>query len=185
MDADTLKQKLNEQHKPSEQVIQYNQKQHQKKIAMTVAIVAVVMILLLGTWSIFTTPKKESGPPKACFKSGECLELIFANTPEEQEIGYSNYTTYPEGKAMLFTFPDPVQQTMWMKDMDFSIDIIWIDTRGRIGHIEKEVPPCESIHCAIYEPPMLAKYVLEVPPGFSMENNLYDGNLIEFENMPR
>jgi uncharacterized membrane protein (UPF0127 family) len=184
MDVEEVRKKLREKQEGQQTVVTFSEKEHKKTIAISIAVVVIVVIALLGTWSLLTTPKEIVGNPQACFKTEECLEIIFAMTPEEQETGYSNYTAYPSGKAMLFVFDKVGMQSMWMKDMAFPIDIIWIDSRDRIGHIVKEAPPCEDKTCLIYEPPIQAKYVLEVPSGFARENNLFNGDVIEFENMP-
>lgn len=185
MDIQEVRKKLREKQEGQQPMVQFSEKEHKSKITMSIAIVIVIVIALLGAWSIFTTPQEIEGPPQACFKTEECLELIFADTPEAHEIGYSNYTEYPASKAMLFVFDKIGIQSMWMKDMDFAIDIIWIDSRNRIGHITKSAPPCESINCLIYEPPVQTKYVLEVPAGFSLENNLFNGDVVKLENMPQ
>ena len=40
---------------------------------------------------------------------------------------------------MLFVFPEESYQTFWMKDMNFDLDIIWIDSGGEVMQIDKQV----------------------------------------------
>ena len=42
-----------------------------------------------------------------------------------------------ENEAMLFVFEKPGKHSFWMKDMKFPIDIIWLDSTGKIVHIEE------------------------------------------------
>ena len=62
--------------------------------------------------------------------------------------------------------------------MFFPIDIIWINEEKKVVHMEKNVPP-ESFP-KIFTPSEPAKYVLEVPAGFSDENGLMAGDEVLF-----
>ena len=68
-----------------------------------------------------------------------------------------------------------------MKDMNFPIDIIWIDAMKKVVHIEKELKPCDSISiCPVYTPNADALYVLEVKSGFSDQHFISEGATIKF-----
>lgn len=55
---------------------------------------------------------------------------------------------------------------IWMLNMKFSIDVIWMDRGGRIVDIAEELAPCKSlIRCRTYVPKSRAKYVLELNAG--------------------
>jgi uncharacterized membrane protein (UPF0127 family) len=186
MDSDELRKKLyNEKDGPKSAM--ETSKERKSKILQSSVIVGLIIVVILGVWSLFTAPAKDALPPQACFKSDEvCFDLIFVKTEQEQEIGFSNYSKYPLGKVMLFPLDPPRVQAMWMSNMSFSIDIIWLDSRNRISHIIKNAEPCEGPRdCIIYEAPGIASSVIEVPAGFSIENNLFDGNEIKFKNMPK
>ena len=153
--------------------------------AINTGVVVIVIVTLLASFAVLQAPKEVEEPPSACFKHDVCVELAFAITPEEQEIGLSNHTSLPEGAAMLFIFPKPDVQAMWMKGMKFPIDILWVTEKGKIVHIEKNAQPCTPPMCEIYEPPILVKYVLETKAGFADDANLFDGDKVEFTNIPK
>jgi len=50
----------------------------------------------------------------------------------------------PYDEGMLFVFDDSKKRSFWMSNMQFSLDIIWIDSQVNIVHIEKNVPPCNN-----------------------------------------
>jgi uncharacterized protein len=76
---------------------------------------------------------------------------------------------------MLFIFESPQKYSFWMKDMKFPIDIIWIDSAGKIVHIEKNLPPCVFLlPCPSYTPAADSLYVLEVVSNFT---NKFDINI--------
>ena len=79
---------------------------------------------------------------------------------------------------MLFVFDKPGQYPFWMKDMNFAIDIIWIGEDLRVVYIKKDARP--ELYPETYTPTENAKYVLEVPAGFSEKNNLKVGDSASF-----
>jgi uncharacterized membrane protein (UPF0127 family) len=88
-----------------------------------------------------------------------------ARRPEEQILGLSNRSALVPGRGMLFLYERPQPVGIWMKDMRFSLDILWI-REGRIVKIEKHAPPlvpggAERVYTAT------ADLVLEVPAGFA------------------
>lgn len=181
MDANELRQKL---HPELNRKKSFKEKllMHSTLIKLTAGFITIVAIFV--AIAIIQTPQEVEGTPKACVKDNICLDLIIMTTPEELEIGLSNYTKLSEGTGMLFIFSKQDVQRMWMKDMDFPIDMFWISSKDRIVHIEKSAPPCKSSLCNIYEPSTISKYVLETNAGFAKEYNLYEGNKIEFKNIP-
>lgn len=178
VDPDTLRQKLHghEARGPD--------KANNYSNIIKVVIVAVIGLFILVGVAMCQAPKAPTGPPKACFKYEQCIELILATTAAQQELGLSGYDSLDAGKGMLFIFETSGSQRMWMKDMLFPIDMFWIDDKGKILHIEKKAIPCESDSCEIFEYPAPAKYVLETNAGFAIEKNLYDGDKVVFSNLP-
>ena len=50
-----------------------------------------------------------------------------------------------ENEAMFFVFDKPEKHSFWMKDMNFPIDIIWLDSTDKVVHIEQNLQPCVSV----------------------------------------
>ena len=46
----------------------------------------------------------------------------------------------PFDQGMIFVFDGEERRSMWMLNMQFALDIIWLDSEGNIVHIEKNVP---------------------------------------------
>lgn len=98
------------------------------------------------------------------------IEVTIADTPELRKNGLSGTTNLPANSGMLFVFPYSDTWGIWMKDMNYALDILWIDRLGRIVHLEENVTP-ESFP-EVYQPSEPALYVLEVPAGFISNNNI-------------
>lgn len=98
------------------------------------------------------------------------IVVTVANTPELRERGLSGTANLPKGEGMLFVFPYSSAWGIWMKDMNYALDILWIDQSGSIIYMEENVTP-ES-YPEVYRPDKSALYVLEVPAGFIASNNI-------------
>jgi uncharacterized membrane protein (UPF0127 family) len=104
------------------------------------------------------------------------IELLvdIADEPHEQEKGLSGRDKMAENKGMLFIFPDSSSPSFWMKEMEFSLDIIWIDNNDIIVGITKNISP--DTYPQTFSPPSPIKYVLEVNAGWSDRHNIKIGD---------
>ena len=112
------------------------------------------------------------------------LEVEIADDAEERSQGLMKRTYLSEKKGMFFIHEKSSILNYWMKNMEISIDIIFIDNEFNIVKIYKTVPPCEEEKCITYSSEKEAKYVLEVQAGFCEENGVGVGDVIEFHNSP-
>jgi uncharacterized membrane protein (UPF0127 family) len=103
-------------------------------------------------------------------------------TGELMSKGLSVKNQLRENESMLFVFEEPLRHTFWMKDMKFPIDIIWLDSNGKIVHIEENLMPCPLVLiCPSYAPNADSQYVLETIAGFAQRHNISPGTTIKFE----
>jgi uncharacterized membrane protein (UPF0127 family) len=66
--------------------------------------------------------------------------------------------------------------------MKFPIDIIWLDSDGKVVHIEQNLQPCVSVFiCPNYIPNTDSQYVLETVAEFTQRYNISVGTDIDFE----
>ena len=78
---------------------------------------------------------------------------------------------------MLFVFDAPSRYGFWMKDMNFAVDIVWIDERSRVIDVEKEVTP--ETFPQVFYPDQPVKYVLELPTGAVDKYQIATGTVIQ------
>lgn len=104
------------------------------------------------------------------------IQVEVADTPETRTQGLSDRKMLPESAGMLFVFDSPAQYGFWMKNMNFAIDIVWIDAEMYVVGIEKQVSP-ETFPKMFY-PNQAVKYVLELPAGFSDEYRIDLGQYV-------
>jgi uncharacterized protein len=86
-----------------------------------------------------------------------------ADTAALREQGLSGRTSLGPGNGMLFIFEHDGNWGIWMKDMRFAIDIVWMDKEGGVVGLEAEVSP--QTYPASFYPDSPARYVLELPAG--------------------
>jgi uncharacterized membrane protein (UPF0127 family) len=111
------------------------------------------------------------------------ITAILALTPEEQSTGLAIKETMKENEGMLFVFDTPKKYSFWMKDMKFPIDIIWLDSKKKIVHIEDRLEPCVFLlPCPSYAPTTDSLYVLEVVSNFTNKHEVRIGDQVLFDS---
>ncbi len=92
---------------------------------------------------------------------GHWYALEVAETPEEKTRGLSEREHICLHCGMIFIFPEPIEPSFWMKDMRFSIDILWLsDDRVVAKHENLPYPSLET-----FRPPTPVTKVIELPAG--------------------
>jgi uncharacterized membrane protein (UPF0127 family) len=64
---------------------------------------------------------------------------------------------------------------MWMKDMKFSIDMIWMTDDGTVVNAAEHLAP--DSYPQTFQSSVPARYVLEVPDGFISQNDIHTGEV--------
>ena len=140
--------------------------------------IAAVIIGVVGLMSIPSESKLESVEfPMGTIKVDKIpLEVQIADTEPRRVRGLMFQDQLPYNQGMIFVFEQPGLYSLWMLNMQFSLDMIWFDQDGKVVHIEKDIPPCktplEIAACQSIVPDNDAVYVLEVTSGFVDQNNI-------------
>ena len=139
---------------------------------------AAVIVGIMGILSIPSDSKLESVEfPIGTIKIDETvLEVQVADTEPRRVRGLMFQDQLPYDQGMIFVFNESGVYSLWMLNMQFSLDMIWFDENGDIVHIEKNIPPCktptEIMACQSIVPSGEAKYILEVSSGFIDQFNI-------------
>ena len=148
--------------------------------------IAAVIIGIAGILSMPSDVKLESVEfPRGTIKIDDVvLEVQIADTDPRRARGLMFQEQLPFNEAMLLVFDNAGMQSIWMLNMQFPLDIIWIDENNSVVYIEKNVPPCktalETVTCPSYRGGNKdAKYVLEVTAGFVEKFNISKDSKIE------
>ena len=109
-------------------------------------------------------PKAFFQPATATLQLGDKqYSLDIVSTDETRAKGLGGRAELASSAGMLFVFEHEQQECFWMKDMHFPIDIVWLNDKKQVVHVERNVSPdtYPNQFCPI-EP---ATYVIELGAG--------------------
>ncbi len=104
------------------------------------------------------------------------LMASVADTIPERIKGLSGTPFLPDKVVKLFAFGAAGEQSIWMKNMNYPLDIIWLDKEGIIVHIEKDISP--ETYPDSFSSPAPAWYVIEANAGFTASNTVAVGDKV-------
>ncbi len=146
--------------------------------------IAAVIVGTAGLLSLPSESKLESVAfPMGTIKVDDvALQVQIADTEPRRVRGLMFQDQLPYDQGMIFVFERSGLHSIWMLNMQFSLDMIWFDQDGKVVHIEKDVPPCktalEIASCQSVIPEDEAIYVLEVTSGFIDQNNITEDSVL-------
>lgn len=104
------------------------------------------------------------------------VQASVAVTQFERQHGLSDTPWLPPDIVKLFIFDESDQWGIWMKDMQYLIDILWVDDEGVIVHIEQSVHP--NTFPRVFRPDRPALYVIETVAGFTDQHDITTGTSV-------
>jgi uncharacterized membrane protein (UPF0127 family) len=140
----------------------------------------LILILLVATAAVTYGQEPVPSTFQMTLPDGKPLQVEIARTPMERTRGLMFRTDLPEDHGMLFIFDRPGKNQFWMKNTLIPLDILWMDDRKRVVHIEYQVPPCKLDPCPVYGPSVESHYVLEVKAGVVHKRGLRVGIPLQF-----
>ena len=151
-----------------------------------------IAAVIVGVAGIVSLPSEITIDANSNFLMGtvqlddKILQVYLADTDPRRMRGlmFETESFLADDKGMLFVFDEPGSRSMWMKNMQFHLDIIWFDENGNVVSIKKNVPPCitpvEVMSCksdGVYADN--AQYVLELISGYVDENSITENSQLE------
>ena len=113
--------------------------------------------------------------------TGEEIPVEVADTLKKRSLGLGKRTSLKKGWGMLFVFEKRKPHRFWMKDMQFPLDIIWLDNH-RIMHIIHNAKPDNSRDDPeVMTSPVPVNFVLEIAAGRAEKLWLKTGQRMKFK----
>jgi len=145
---------------------------------LIIGIIVVILIVVLGIVFVnvvsnnFRLPFTASQPKSTVIIDGHTFHVSVANTEQQKEIGLSDINSLPQDEGMIFPFGRADYYGFWMRNMKFSLDIIYIANK-KIVSIAANVsnPNSPSV-------PLPADTVLEINGGLSKMYHFSLGDLV-------
>ena len=104
------------------------------------------------------------------------IVLEISNSDREKVSGLSYRKSLCDYCGMLFVYKEPAVNNFWMREMNFPLDIIWLDENKKIIYIEENLKP--ETFPKTFGPKGSSMYVLEFNENFVKENNMKLGDKI-------
>jgi uncharacterized membrane protein (UPF0127 family) len=139
---------------------------------------AIVLSIAAGAafWLLFLRSPVESS--YLYTDTGISIPVSIADTPIARARGLSGTQSLPQGTGKLFIFDTPDVYGFWMKDMRYSLDIVWIDSAWQVVGVTLDVAP--ETYPTTFFPPSAVQYVLELNTGDTSVDTLSVGTKLTF-----
>jgi hypothetical protein len=113
---------------------------------------------------------------------GAVIHAELANTPQKRAEGLMYREHLADDRGMLFTFSQAEAWVFWMKNTKIPLDLIWINEKKQVIHMEQNVPICTRTDdsCPQYRPNEGALYVLELAGGRAESLKIQRGSKLQF-----
>ncbi len=144
-----------------------------KSITLPLIIIAALIVGLIVFWIY---PRAN----KTLSLNGQKISLELALTDQQQVQGLSSRPSLCQTCGMLFVFDKPQNQKFWMKDMNFPLDLIWLND-NKIVQLDKNLPPEGAMPKNFYPSRQLITDVLEVNAGFIDKYQLQIGQSLSIK----
>lgn len=142
------------------------------------ALVGGVLLLVGVAAYLILEPKLR--PHVSVQLGGTMFSARVATTEEEKTKGLSGTPSLSSDEAMLFVYDRDDKWSIWMKDMRYAIDIVWLSKDKKVVHIVKNAPP-ESYPYESFAPKEEARYVLELAAGVTGKRSIVIGTQATFD----
>lgn len=109
------------------------------------------------------------------------VEAAIADNSSLRYTGLSHTESLPDDRGMLFVFDGERDLTFVMREMDFAIDIVYIDTNGTITSIHHAPAPGPNEDGNDQQYSGTGQYVLEVNHNWTTDRGIEVGDRVAFE----
>ncbi len=149
------------------------QKRWDKKVFGVLLALLVLVVIGQLAYSYFVSPKA------VMHLNGERFEISIADTDRTRIKGLSGTHHLPRDEAMVFIFDRDEKWSIWMKDMNYAIDIVWLNDKKQVVDFVTNVPP-DSYPNKTFAPEEKARYVVEFQSGVVEEKGIKVGQTAVF-----
>ncbi len=106
------------------------------------------------------------------------LDIEIADDDYQTETGLMYRHSMPNNQGMLFIFPEEGSRAFYMKNTEFGLDIIFINSEKEVVSIQKNAKPYDQTSLPAQG---ASQYVLEVNAGLTENWDLEKGDLVDWK----
>jgi uncharacterized membrane protein (UPF0127 family) len=140
---------------------------------------AIAGLLIVAAVASTNLPNKTPRIITIAAPSGT-VDVELADSSTLRARGLSRRPTLSTG-GLLLVWPESGSHPVWMRDMEFPLDLIWCDSKGRVLAVKATVPPCEiGTPCPIHGSSIQdSKSVLELRNGDAKRLQIRGGAILD------
>lgn len=113
--------------------------------------------------------------------NGRKFNAIIADTMLKKMIGLMYRKSMKKDECMLFIFSYSSKYGIWMRNMLFPIDVVWLGKNKKVVDSAEGIKPCKTLFgCNVYKPKHNSLYVLEFRSGTIKKIQIKMGNTVRF-----
>lgn len=142
--------------------------------------IVVIVLLLIGAAAFWIFWPQLSQPHTKLRLGDGVFQARVADTSSEREKGLSGTTYLGQDQALLFVYDRDDKWSIWMKDMNYAIDIVWLDKDKKVVYIVKNAKP-ESYPNESFAPNEPARYIVEFAAGTVDKKTIKIGDVAAFD----
>lgn len=148
-----------------------------RKHEHTIVLIFASILVLALVWLVYSSFLRKTG---ATLKiGGAVFTAKIAKTDKDRAKGLGGTMYLAPDQAMLFIFPRADYWGIWMRDMHYPIDVLWLNEEHKIIHIEQMMQP--GSYPSVFRPDTQAMYVVELPAASVRDHKIKVGQLIDIE----
>jgi uncharacterized membrane protein (UPF0127 family) len=144
-------------------------------VLITLTVIILVIVSISRRQEGFQTQVGEFQTQSGTFP----FKTEIVSTPEDTARGFMHRPTIEPNQAMMFVLPEEKPQQFWMKNVEFPLDIVYLNANQKVASIVHDAAP----HTEISRPSIVpAKYAVEIPGGTAASIGLSKGDVWHVKN---
>jgi len=138
-----------------------------------------LVLLFFGGWAVINGISSVLDSKSRLYAPNKNLSIEVVDTPELRSRGLSGRESLESNTGMLFVFENQRENNcFWMKDMKFSIDMVWMNEKKQVLNVAENVSP--DTYPESFCPAEPAKYGLEINAGSATQAGITTGVTLKF-----
>lgn len=136
----------------------------------------ILLIVVVAAFFVGLRLQNSGDTEHKLLLGGKPFSVDVVTTEAEKQQGLSGRPGLGQNEAMLFVYNETANRCLWMKDMRFTIDMIWLSADKQIIAIERSVSPesYPKIYCHD------GQYLVETSSGIAESLGLQTGDQVDY-----
>lgn len=152
-----------------------------KSRIVAIIFLVIVIVSILSMVDTIDTSEKVLRPFVTMFIHKTYIDAELAETDLELQLGLASRKSISNDRGMLFLFNTDDLHGIWMKDMEFPVDVLWLSETFKVVSVKESALP--DSFPLIFEPDVPARYVVEVNDGFVKKHDIKIGDIFYFSQL--